>query len=466
MLYVDQESWSEHLAGDRPLDTRSVIVLLAAAFLFGCGEDLTGPEAVSRIEVAPSSVTLSAFDETQKFTAKAFNSSGSTVRQISFSWKSTNPEVASIDDNGVATATGNGTTSISASVSNSDVSGSATLTVDQEVASLTVFPPTVRLEALGATVGFSVEALDKNENTVAETDVSWTSRDTTIVRIDSTGTAVGSGEGITRIVGTTNGVRDSAGITLVARGRLAYASYRNGNHEIYTIQPNGLKRRRLTNHPEADFAPTWSPDGEQVAFLSKRDPAGLYRMSADGTNISLITGRAFTGIARPEWSPDGSRIVFRTEDDKLATIQPDGNNFRVVVDFQHSFGRFPTWSPGSDSIAFVYDRTGDVWTTGVSSSSKRSLDVWGSDPKWSPDGGKIVFFYTSDGKLSTMDPDGSDITPLTPGTNPTWSPRGQWIAFFHDGDLVRVRRGGADRKKVLGGGFFWKTPAWRPLPEK
>lgn len=327
-----------------------------------------------------------------------------------------------------------------------------------------VTPQDVRLEAIGAAADFEAEAVDKNGNTVNGANVRWESKDSSIVAIDSTGTAVGRSEGRTHIVAETNGVRDSSSFRLVGRGRIAYASYRNGNYEIYTIQENGSNRQRLTNHSEADFAPTWSPDGSSIAFLSKRAPAGLYRMSADGSNIRLVSDRAFTGVARPEWSPDGSRIAFRTEDDKLATVRPDGTGYQVIVSFDVSFGRLPTWSPNSETLAFVYDRVGEIWTADVSTSDRESLEVWGSQPKWSSAAGKIAFFSYSSTEISTMNPDGSEIRSIAPGYDPTWSPRDHWVAFFNEGDLIRVRRSGSSQTTVLSGGSLWKTPAWRPLP--
>src|SRR5262249_52153014 len=66
---------------------------------------------------------------------------------------------------------------------------------------------------------------------------------------------------------------------------IAYASTRDGgsNNEIYVVDRDGkTPPRRLTNNPALDFAPTWSPTGNQIAFISDRTGKPyLYVMSAD-----------------------------------------------------------------------------------------------------------------------------------------------------------------------------------------
>lgn len=72
--------------------------------------------------------------------------------------------------------------------------------------------------------------------------------------------------------------------------KIAFASNRDGNQEIYVMNVNGSNQIRLTNSPEADNAPTWSPDGKKVAFYSLRDGNyEIYIMNADGSNQTRLT---------------------------------------------------------------------------------------------------------------------------------------------------------------------------------
>jgi Tol biopolymer transport system component len=69
--------------------------------------------------------------------------------------------------------------------------------------------------------------------------------------------------------------------------------------------------RPLTDAPHNGMNPTWSPDGERLAFVSTRNGrAEIFTMKTDGRDQSLLVSMAAGGVIDPRWSPDGSRIAF------------------------------------------------------------------------------------------------------------------------------------------------------------
>jgi dipeptidyl aminopeptidase/acylaminoacyl peptidase len=96
-------------------------------------------------------------------------------------------------------------------------------------------------------------------------------------------------------------------------GRIAFVSTRDTKTEsgdIYTMNPSGTAVERLTNHPERDFEPAWSPDGGKIAFASYRHSnEDIYTINADGTGLERLTHDPKEDDA-PAWSPDGNRIAF------------------------------------------------------------------------------------------------------------------------------------------------------------
>ena len=65
--------------------------------------------------------------------------------------------------------------------------------------------------------------------------------------------------------------------------KIIFSSYRNGNSEIYMMNPDGSEQVRLTNHRADDFSPVCSPTGEEILFVSDRGgERDLYIMRADG----------------------------------------------------------------------------------------------------------------------------------------------------------------------------------------
>ena len=74
------------------------------------------------------------------------------------------------------------------------------------------------------------------------------------------------------------------GVLPAVSSTIVFVSRRDGNPEIYVMDADGANLANLTNHPEADTEPVWSPDGTRIAFLSRRDgeAASVYVMDEIG----------------------------------------------------------------------------------------------------------------------------------------------------------------------------------------
>jgi len=79
--------------------------------------------------------------------------------------------------------------------------------------------------------------------------------------------------------------------------------------EIWTMNADGSDQEQLTQVPETDWAPVWSPNGRQIAFLHGSSLYQLYVMNVDGSGqrqLAPSTGEEF----EPDWSPNGTRIAY------------------------------------------------------------------------------------------------------------------------------------------------------------
>jgi len=80
--------------------------------------------------------------------------------------------------------------------------------------------------------------------------------------------------------------------------------------DLYSVSIDGGEARALTDGIEWNYQPSYSPDGEKIAFISDRGGAdNLWIMAADGTDPAAVTEEKEHLVHNPSWSPDGDYIV-------------------------------------------------------------------------------------------------------------------------------------------------------------
>ena len=232
-------------------------------------------------------------------------------------------------------------------------------------------------------------------------------------------------------------------------GEIVFTSTRDGNPEIYVMNPDGSGQINLTQHADKDFNPTWSPDGEQILFVSNRDGFyDLYLMNPDGENVQ----RVFRENARreqPTWSPDGKRIAYAVPEEKSIKIAaitggPEKHLTRIDGHYGH-----PAWSPDGTEIAYGWLSSGSIRTINLNTDAvtsllpRRGFFMW--HPAWSPTENRIAFagvkrpknhvgalIVTDKTTLYIFDRDGMWVKHIVKEpiiSHPTWSPNGSEILY-------------------------------------
>ena len=294
---------------------------------------------------------------------------------------------------------------------------------------------------------------------------------------------------------------------------IVFTVNREGWNEIWVMDEDGRKRRRLTDprpsgsDAAGSMSPVWSPQGDRVAFVSSGDAADedenlheLYVMNVDSGETRQLTENAARD-ADPTWSPDGKRIAFVRADywatDKVETslrvIEGDGSGEETLAqEDQGVFLGSPAWSPDGKRIA--YSRA-----SFAGNSLELTLHVMRSDgsnviqiadraaqPAWSPDGKRIAFVSISDrlgetcfhecdpsAEIYVADVSGEHARRLTKSaaneTAPAWSPDGKQIVFSsdrsnrqkHEIELYAMPASGGAAKRLTRNEVWDLDPDWR-----
>ena len=139
--------------------------------------------------------------------------------------------------------------------------------------------------------------------------------------------------------------------------KILFASLRDGNRDVYIMNPDGSEQVNLTQHPADDQQAVWSPTGEQILFASNRGHHAwgtwdLYLMDPDGSNVRRIFKKE-TFRSAPTWSPDGKQIAYHN-------INWDAGESHIYIatlgeqeEERIAEGWVPVWSPDGMELAYV-----------------------------------------------------------------------------------------------------------------
>ena len=222
---------------------------------------------------------------------------------------------------------------------------------------------------------------------------------------------------------------------------------------IWLVSTDGGEPFQLTNGPNGDSNPQWTPDSTRLAFVSKRagDTTQIWIIPIAGGEAKQLT-HAENGASNPRWSTDGKRITFlRTEQDsEVDKKRQKAKDDRVVMGVD-DFKQQHLWVIGVETLhdepTLLFDLPEEGLGENVNVDESHRLtsgDFHVSEPRWSPDGKQIAFVSSPSPKADDMmfsgtvhiiDVETKSVRKLTTHTGgesaPRWSPDGEQIAYLH-----------------------------------
>jgi TolB protein len=224
--------------------------------------------------------------------------------------------------------------------------------------------------------------------------------------------------------------------------------------DLYIVNADGTGQKQLTNGIIIEGTTQWSPDGASVLLQAGVEGISnvvVVQIGEDnaGSTPHSLTSDIGKDSAYPAWSPDGNRIAFQSKRDgdlfQVYVMDADGNNKRRLSDGA-GFAGMPTWSPDGQSIAYVSGQqqtTGsqrELYTVPVDGGAPRKLTSLGSslsDPEWSPDGKSIAVLQAMSDRqtnLLLVDAQTGEHRSLVQGgimRDPHFSPSGDEVVYYN-----------------------------------
>ena len=262
---------------------------------------------------------------------------------------------------------------------------------------------------------------------------------------------------------------------------LVYATI---GQELFLIGADGTGERALSGGTN-DYAPVWSPNGRELAFISARE-FNQHGHCAYVMNVATGACRRLMDSDRNNleshvlWSPDGSRLAIKGAFKRSVRVvsAKGGASWEAAA----TASELIDWLPGSAYLLLGFWEEGarGIWIYPASAGGTPALPEQKDVPmpgrfcrnSLSPDGRHLLFLTGSatHASISVLDRLTRKVMQLTSGeasaSQPSWSADGKKIAFVQSGGIHVMCADGSQKRSITPLGGYYDYPRWLPNGKK
>ena len=267
--------------------------------------------------------------------------------------------------------------------------------------------------------------------------------------------------------------------------RIAYVSVQGAppsqRYQLVVADADGADPRVVLESRQPVMSPAWSADGEWLAYVSFENRlAAVYVQRVRSGTRQLVSARLGVNAA-PSWSPDGHELA-------LTLSGSDGNLDIYVLDLatqqlrrltsDPAIDTEPVWAPDGHSLYFTSDRGGgpQIYQIGLNPGDRpKRITFEGSynaRPRISPDGTELAM-VTQDGsnyRIAVQDLASGTVRVLSHGrldSSPSFAPNGAMLIYssVEQGhtDLQRASLDGLTSQRLSSASADIRDPVWGPF---